>query len=322
MGTAYRERAILTVLSASGNFGTPITQALVREGFDVTIITRPQSTTGHPTGIRVVRVDYKTAELTRAFVGHEAVVCVVGPGGITHQVDLIDAAEAAGVYRFIIDDFGWGPDFKGFPEFSDIHAHRREGWNHAKARAEANPHFTWSGLTTGNPIDWVSLRRRVEPSHVAHTMQQAMKRFPLMGFNIPARSALIYDAGTEEFTGTTLQGIGQAVLGVMQHPKETANRFLKVRSIRTSQNKLLAAFERKTGQQWYIQRAESKALALSGKQKYQAGRGGWVLELVVAQMFDVGQGRCIVAPSRDESDSGLLGVKEESEDDIVARLLA
>ncbi|KEQ90224.1 hypothetical protein AUEXF2481DRAFT_45306 [Aureobasidium subglaciale EXF-2481] len=294
----------IAIVGASGNFGRPITTALVQAGFDVTIITRPQSTTSHPTDIRVIRTEYTVAELTGAFVGHDAVVCVVGPGGIKHQVDLIDAAEAAGVYRFIIDDFGWGPEFNGFPEFREIHAHRREGWSHAQARAEVNSQFTWSGLTTGNPIDW------------------AMKRFPLMGFNIPARTALIYDAGTEEFTGTTLQGIGQAVVGVMHNPEATANRFLKVRSIRTSQNKILAAFQRNTEQQWNVQRAESKDLTLSGKQKFQAGRGGWVLELVVAQMFDVGQARCIVAPSRGESDSELLGVKEESEDEIVRRLMA
>jgi hypothetical protein len=145
----------LTTSPASGNFGTPITEALLGAKLSLTIVTRPESTTRHPAGIPVIRTPYTLPDLTKAFSGHDAVVCVVGPGGIKHQIDFIDAAEAAGVYRFIIDDFGWGPDVRGFPEFAAIHAHRRLGWDHARARAEANPHFTWTGLSTGNPIDWV-----------------------------------------------------------------------------------------------------------------------------------------------------------------------
>jgi hypothetical protein len=68
---------------------------------------------------------------------------------------MIDAAEAAGVKRFIVDDFGWGKNVRSFPEFADIHARRVVGWDHAKARAEANPGFTWTAISTGNPIDWV-----------------------------------------------------------------------------------------------------------------------------------------------------------------------
>lgn len=70
---------------------------------------------------------------------------------------MIEAAEAAGVKRFIVNDFGWGPEYHSLPEFSAIHAHRRTSWNLAKAKAEANPTFTFTGITTGNPIDWVRL---------------------------------------------------------------------------------------------------------------------------------------------------------------------
>lgn len=68
---------------------------------------------------------------------------------------MIDAAEAAGVCRFIIDDFGWGPNMRGLPEFAAIGAQRRVAWDYAKQRAEANPAFTYSGIATGNSIDWV-----------------------------------------------------------------------------------------------------------------------------------------------------------------------
>jgi hypothetical protein len=142
-----------------------------------------------------------------------------------------------------------------------------------------------------------------------------------MGFNIAQCSAIIYDSGTERFTGTTLEGIGQAVVGVLQHPDETANRFVKVRSIQTCQNELLEAFQSATGSQWDVQRSSTKDLLASGGSKFQAGVGGWVLELVVAQLFDEGEARCVVASSREDSDADLLGVVEETPQDVVAKIL-
>lgn len=135
--------------------GTPITAALKRAGFDVTIITRIKSTATFPPGVPVIRTSYTVEGLTKALAGQHAAVCVVGPPGIESQVAMIDAAEAAGVKRFIVDDFGWGPHFHGLPEFSEIRARRCVGWDHAKSRADANPKFTYTGITSGNPIDWV-----------------------------------------------------------------------------------------------------------------------------------------------------------------------
>lgn len=78
---------------------------------------------------------------------------------------MIDAAEAAGVKRFIVDDFGWGPDVRALAEFHDIHAKRRAQWDYAKARADANPNITWTGISIGNPIDWVSTCNHVAIMH-------------------------------------------------------------------------------------------------------------------------------------------------------------
>jgi hypothetical protein len=142
-----------------------------------------------------------------------------------------------------------------------------------------------------------------------------------MGFNIAQCSAIIYDSGTEQFTGTTLEGIGQAVVGVLQHLDETANRFVKARSIQTCQNELLEAFQSATGSQWDVQRSSTKALLESGQSKFQAGVNGWVLELVVAQLFDEGEARCLVASSREDSDADLLGVVEETPQELVAKVL-
>lgn len=145
-------------MQASGNFGTPITAALRQAGFDVTIITRAESTTAFPSGVPVLRAaTYTTEDLTPILTGQDAVVSVIGPAGLGSETAMIDAAEAAGVKRFIVNDFGWGPNINGLPEFKEIHVRRRAGWEHAETRATAKPNFTWTGITSGNPIDWVSV---------------------------------------------------------------------------------------------------------------------------------------------------------------------
>ena len=152
-------------------------------------------------------------------------------------------------------------------------------------------------------------------------LMQAMKKFHLMGFDIQNHKAIIYDAGSERFTGTTLEGIGQAVVGALQRPEETANRFLKVQSINTCQNELLGALEEVSGQKWEVKKSTSEELVARGKAKYKASASGWVLDLAVSHLYELGKGRGLVAPSRDQSDAEFLGVKDESAQDIARKLL-
>jgi hypothetical protein len=143
-----------------------------------------------------------------------------------------------------------------------------------------------------------------------------------MGFDGSKCTAIIYDSGSEYFTGTTLDGIGQSVVGVLLHPEETRNRFIKVMSIKTCQNELLEAFEAVSGTKWTVQRETAQALLERGREKHRSGKAGWILDLVVAQLFQDGQGRSLVAPSWERSDSDLVGMSKESPKDIAAKVLA
>lgn len=225
---------------------------------------------------------------------------------MSHQPLLIRAAHAARVRRFILSDFGWGPTAKGLPEFGAVQVQRREGWDLAArlAAEDGEGAFSWTGISSGNPVDW------------------ALGRFPTMGFDVGSRRAVVYDDGVEAFSGTTLEGIGRAVVGVLRREEETRNRFVRVMSLRTCQRELLAAFEEVTGGKWEVERSSTRGLLERGREKMREGKGGWTLDLAVAQLFDEGQGRCLVAPSWEESDSVLVGVKKESAVDIVKTVMA
>lgn len=84
-------------------------------------------------------------------------VCVIGPAGVETQATMIDAAEAAGVRRFIVNHFGWGPGFRNLPEFDEIGAKRKVALERARQLSQSNSEFTWTSISIGNPIDWVRL---------------------------------------------------------------------------------------------------------------------------------------------------------------------
>ncbi|KAI1270105.1 NmrA-like family protein [Xylariaceae sp. FL1019] len=300
----------VAIFGASGNFGVPTTDALIGADFDVTVFTRPESTSAFQGKVPVVRVDYADYEaVCTALRGMDAVVNLLNPAQMPHSKGLVDAAYRAGVGRFIINDFGWGLNKNALPEFKPFGDMRRVAWYAAMEHAredeakDGDGGFSWTGITIGNPLDW------------------ALRMGFRTGFDLNKQTATIYDDGTEEFTGTTLEGIVQSVLGVLSHPAETKNRFVKVRSIQVSQNTLLAAFQKVTGKEWTVERSTAKELLEEGRRKHSQGDQGWILDLLLFQLYSPGEKRCIVT-SLEDSDNKLLGVREESAEEIVRKALA
>ncbi len=73
-----------------------------------------------------------------------------------------------------------------------------------------------------------------------------------LGFQIPTKTATIWDSGNEPFTGTNLPTIGLAVASILKHPEETANKYIRVASFVTTQNELLSILEEETSSKWTI----------------------------------------------------------------------
>lgn len=104
----------------------------------------------------MIRTSYDIDGLSAALSGQDAVVCVVGPAGIPLQTTMMDAAEAAGVQRFVVDEFGRAPGQKGLPDFEAVGASRKAVLRYAAQKASLNSGFSWSAIAIGHPFDWVS----------------------------------------------------------------------------------------------------------------------------------------------------------------------
>ena len=82
-----------------------------------------------------------------------------------------------------------------------------------------------------------------------------------MGFDIANHQAKLYDDGAHKTTGSTLAFIAQAVVTVLQIPRDrTRNRRIHAVEVEYSGQELLAAFEQETGRKWTVERISTDEL--------------------------------------------------------------
>lgn len=298
----------VVLVGASGTVGSAVLRTLLEDNdFDITILTRPDSKSVMPEmpNVAVQTCDYNVPALVQVFTGKDAVVCAIAVQHVSIQTVLLEAAEKAGVKRFILNEFGNSPTNQvGLPETRNMGPVRtkREMIVLAESLTAANPAFTWSALATGNFIDY------------------SLINYPPLGFDIARNKARLIDDGSEQISASTMADIGIAVRGILRNPAETANKHLHIRSMQASQKDILGAFQALTGKQWEVEYASSQELYESGKALLAKGEQLGVLNILVCQLFAKGAGRSIVV-SREKSDNELLGVREKSVEAIVQDVL-
>lgn len=130
-------------------------QALVNAGFNVTVLSRSDSTSSAPAGTKVHKVDYtSSASLDEAFKGQDAVVSTIATAAIGSQGPIIDAAVKAGVKRFIPSEFGLNTQ-KVQGGAAKILAGKVKTQELLNEAVKSNPGFSWTGVANNLFFDWV-----------------------------------------------------------------------------------------------------------------------------------------------------------------------
>ena len=179
-----------------------------------------------PSGVKTVEVNYDCIDdLTAKLRGQDAIVSTISSTAAAAQTNLIHAAVAAGVSRFLPSEFGSdldNPINRAAPTFT------------AKVEAQgllnslaAEGKITYTVVYTGAFLDW-GLR---------------------VGFPVDPRNkkATLHDGGERLYTTTTLGGVAEAVVGVLNHPEGTKNRVLRVGEAVTTIKELLALSQEVVG---------------------------------------------------------------------------
>jgi nucleoside-diphosphate-sugar epimerase len=199
-----------------GNVGSAILAELLKNGLDVTVISR--SSQEAPAGARAVQADYNSiTSLSSALKGHDAVVSAVGAAGIVGQKVIIDAAILAGVKRFIPSDYGSvsaDPEARDEPTFLPFITIQ----DYLKEKATAGE-IEYTIVSTGPFLDLVF-------------------GTPLF-VDFHNRLVELYGDGKLRLSSTSIAGVGKAVAGALVNADKTKNRVLHIQETVVSQVKVL-----------------------------------------------------------------------------------
>lgn len=291
----------VALAGATGNLGAPILEAFLTAGLQVTVLSRIGGSSSklrpHPS-LTIQEVDFNSVQsLTAALDGAEVVVSCLATLAIGGQNALIDAAVAAGVKRFIPAEFGMdsrNPLCAKLP----VCAPKVATQEYLQAKSDANPTFTWTGVANGMFLDWclqvgiiVDLRK--------HT-------------------AVLYNGGDVRFSSTLLSDIARAVLGIIAHQDETANRLVYIQSALISQKQLIQYAKEKDGKAWdtvvkSTEEVRQEGLAELAKGTKEAVDAG-MLAFCICGMWDLDYG----CDFSSHLDNELLGIKGLGEGELRA----
>lgn len=252
------------IIGAGGNLGPSVLKAFLSSSFNTTILSREGSSSTFPSGVKVLRANYDSVDsLKQAFQGQDAVISLVGGGALGDQNKLIDASIAAGVKRFIPSEFGSNTTDPRTRAIVPVFEAKLKTVEYLKSKQDS---ISWTGIVTGPFFDW------------GH-------KVGFLGLNAQSKTATIVDSGNATFSATNLGTIGEAVVKTLEHAEATKNQYVYISGFQTTQNELLAAAEKITGEKWTVDKVSSNDLKAKGNELLQKGDFSGLGPLIQAATF-------------------------------------
>ncbi|RFU79425.1 hypothetical protein TARUN_2814 [Trichoderma arundinaceum] len=206
------------IVGAPGNLGQHILKELLQENFNVTVFTRSKGNISYKNNVKVTEADFTSVDsLTTAFQSQDAVISTVGRAGIEGQKQLIDAAVAAGVQRFIPSDFGvctTSPKVLELPFYSTLATVRQY-----LVDKEAISPLSYTILASGAFLEYFLMSPNV--------------------IDFKNQAVAFIDGGNNRVSTTTMPGIGKAVAGIFNNPDKTKNGVVFVAEAILTQRQVL-----------------------------------------------------------------------------------
>ncbi|KAL3496472.1 NmrA-like family protein [Aspergillus germanicus] len=290
--TQFQKVAIL----GRGYLGSAVLEELTKAHFEVTVLTRAQSTASAPSdNIAVKEVDYSSASgLEAALKGHDVVVSTVNPAGIALQKVAIDASIAAGVKRFIPADFGLittDPDAQKLP----VQAHVVEIQGYLAEKADAGE-LEYTIFAVG-------------------LFLELFIKTPL-AIDLDSRTATLYDRGVHPVSASSVSTIGKAVAAALRKPDETKNSVLRIHDIVLTQRKVLELLKKYSpGDTWTETSVDGSVELETLLQRLRnEGPSPPVISGVFKAAFFSGKYNA----AYDNTDNELLGLGFKTEEDVEA----
>jgi len=142
---------------------------------------------------------------------------------------------------------------------------------------------------------------------------------PLSFIDIKNRKFRLIDSGNEPYSTSSLPFIGKAVAAILQKPEETANKYLNIAGVTTTQHEVLQIVEKLTGDTFEVTHISSAVSERIGDEKLTKGDYSAFGNYLEQFLFADGAGNGLKG---DENAIGLLGLEEENLEEVVKDVLA
>lgn len=290
----------IALVGADGTLGPALLDALVSSGkFTVTVLKRTSSNSrsGYPSSVRVTRIsdNFPHDELVSALKGKDALV-FSARGLADLEMRLADAAVEAGVKQFVPGDFGsCDSQDERARQAAPLYERKTAVRNYLEQLAAGHDGFAWTSLVCGHFFDDMDL----------------------LHIDLKTRTMGVLDDGETRFSTSTLKQVGSALAKILEKgvTDETRNKILYVQSFLVTQNQVLAAFERATGQAWKVERFESSKFLEEEKAKGNDHHATENIVWILGTRYANWEGKEGFAHQ-------FLGLSEENLDEVVARFCA
>lgn len=131
----------------------------------------------------------------------------------------------------------------------------------------------------------------------------------------------MWDNGENTFSLTNQKDLGDAVVKILAHPEETANKYIYIASVTTTQKEIVESLERQSGQKWSRTYVETNESVKIGRGKAAAGDFAGVFMLVQASAFGKVEGIRANYEVDEELANDVLGLKGTTVDKTVNSVL-
>ncbi|KAJ4128828.1 hypothetical protein NW768_007347 [Fusarium equiseti] len=290
----------VAVIGGSGLLGSKVVDSLINAGFQVTAISRNQSTATFPGNVTVKRVDITSVDSIKdAVTGQDAVVSTVTTMAAGGQKTVIDAVISARVPRFIPSEFGIPSRQNRNSKIGKLLGAKIENTDYLIELAEKYDWFSWTGFSPGLFLD-SSLKNS------------------LSFIDIKNREFRLIDSGNEPYSTSSLSFIGRAVSAILQKPEETANKYLNIAGVTTTQNEILGIVEKLTGDKFQLEHVSSTESEKIGDEKLAKGDYSAFGNYLEQFLFADGAGNGLKG---DENAIRLLGLEEENLEEVIKGVL-
>ncbi|OJJ47507.1 hypothetical protein ASPZODRAFT_141097 [Penicilliopsis zonata CBS 506.65] len=132
--------ASISTSRGGGNLGQSILKALLASRFNVTVLSRAESTTKFDPTVKLSRQD--------------ALVLAVGSASLDFQKEIIDIAVEVGVKRIIPSEFGSDLTNEATLKAVPVYQQKVDIMEYLKKAVASHPQTTWTSIVSGPFYDW------------------------------------------------------------------------------------------------------------------------------------------------------------------------